>query len=101
MLAIFLAVASTLVCTAALGTRTLTSLDLGYHLAYGEQALATGRLVDHNPYLYALPPQDLAAGRSPRPGSWELVRRYGPLPLPERKLAEPAGDDRGVSTGAA
>ena len=71
-LAIFLAVASTLICTAALGTRTLTSLDLGYHLAYGEQALATGRLVDHNPYLYALPPQDLPPAERPDPGpaSW-------------------------------
>ena len=70
--AIFLAVATTLVCTAALGTRTLTSLDLGYHLAYGERALATGRLVDHNPYLYALPPQDLPPAERPAPGpaSW-------------------------------
>lgn len=49
--AIFLAVASALVGMAALGTRTLTTVDLGYHLAYGEQGLATGRLVDHNPYL--------------------------------------------------
>jgi hypothetical protein len=57
---------------AALGSRTLTSLDLGYHLAYGEQALATGRLVDHNPYLYTLPPQDLPPAHrpAPGPGSW-------------------------------
>ena len=70
--AIFLAVASILVCTAALGTRTLTTIDLGYHLAYGEQALATGRLVDHNPYLYALPPEDLPPADRPAPGpaSW-------------------------------
>jgi hypothetical protein len=70
--AIFLAVASILVCTAALGTRTLTTIDLGYHLAYGEQTLATGRLVDHNPYLYALPPEDLPPADRPAPGpaSW-------------------------------
>ncbi|MCH7708917.1 MAG: hypothetical protein IH884_10530, partial [Myxococcales bacterium] len=55
--AIYLAVGSTLVSMAALGTRTLTSVDLGYHLAYGEQLLTTGRLVDHNPYLYTLPPE--------------------------------------------
>jgi hypothetical protein len=71
-LAIFLAVGSTLVCTAVLGTRTLTTFDLGYHLAYGEQVLATGRLVDHNPYLYSLPAEDLPPADRPAPGpaSW-------------------------------
>ncbi len=70
--AIFLAVASALVGMAALGTRTLTTVDLGYHLAYGEQGLATGRLVDHNPYLYTLPPEDLPPADRPAPGpaSW-------------------------------
>jgi len=57
---------------AALGTRSLTTIDLGYHLAYGEEALATGRLVDHNPYLYALPPRTLLPADRPAPGpaSW-------------------------------
>jgi hypothetical protein len=55
-----------------LGTRTLTSLDLGYHLAYGEHALATGRLVDHNDYIYTLPPEGLSSSDrpAPGPGSW-------------------------------
>jgi len=68
----FLAVGSVLVSTAALGTRTLTTIDLGYHLAYGEEALETGRVVDHNPYLYTLPPADLPAESRPAPGpaSW-------------------------------
>jgi hypothetical protein len=71
-LAVCLAVASALVCSIALGTRTLTSVDLGYHLAYGEQALATRQLVDHNAYLYTLPSQHLSASarRAPGPGSW-------------------------------
>ena len=54
----------------ALGTRTLTSVDLGYHLAYGEHALTTGELVDHNPYLYTLPRLDL-----PLPNSYRLVEQ--------------------------
>ena len=60
-----LAVTSVLVCLFALATRTLTSLDLGYHLAYGEHALITGQLVDHNAYLYTLPPLDLPASARP------------------------------------
>jgi hypothetical protein len=71
-LVVILAVASVLICSLALGTRTLTSVDLGYHLAYGEHALTTGELVDHNPYLYTLPPLDLSpsARPEPGPGSW-------------------------------
>ena len=78
-LAVFLAVGASLLCTVALGTRTLTSLDLGYHLAYGEQALTTGGLVDHNPYLYTLPAQDVAPTDrpAPGPGSWyDAAGRY-------------------------
>lgn len=70
--AVGVAVASALVCLFVLGTRTLTSVDLGYHLAYGEQALTAGQLVDHNAYLYTLPPQNLepSARPEPGPGSW-------------------------------
>lgn len=66
--AVFTAVAAAMLCAFALGTRTLTSLDLGYHLAYGEHALTTRSLVDHNPYLYTLPPEDLPASQRPAPG---------------------------------
>ena len=71
-LAVSLAVASSLVCSFVLGTRTLTSLDLGYHLSYGEHALKTGELVDHDTYLYTLPPGDLSPSDrpTPGPGSW-------------------------------
>ena len=66
--AVLMAVAAAMLFAAALGTRTLTSLDLGYHLAYGEHALTTRSLVDHNPYLYTLPPEDLPASDRPAPG---------------------------------
>ena len=45
-----------------LGVRPLSSNDLGYHLAYGDTFLDTGRLVDTNPFLYTLPG---SAGESP------------------------------------
>lgn len=59
-----------------LGYRTLTSVDLGYHLAYGEEFLKTGRVVDHNPFIFTLPPPDLPkdAQPDPGPGCWYDAR---------------------------
>ncbi|MCK4414768.1 MAG: hypothetical protein KAY32_14635 [Candidatus Eisenbacteria sp.] len=55
-----------------LGLRTITSSDLGYHLAYGERFWERGELVDHNPFLYTLPSPDLepAQRSTPGPGCW-------------------------------
>jgi hypothetical protein len=50
-----LAVAAAVAAATAMGVRPLTSPDLGYHLAYGEEFLDTGRPVDTNPYLYTNP----------------------------------------------
>ncbi|MHC4295140.1 MAG: hypothetical protein ACYSTL_06105, partial [Planctomycetota bacterium] len=38
-----------------LGIRPLSSPDIGYHLAYGEQFLETGCVVDTNEFIYTLP----------------------------------------------
>ena len=67
-----IAIGSALTCLLLLGLRTLASVDLGYHLAYGEHAIETGELVDHNPFLYTLPSQNLASSLRPEPGpaSW-------------------------------
>src|SRR5262245_20972382 len=62
------ALLAALVCVTALGLRTLTTNDLGYHLAYGERFLDTGRIVDHNGFIYTLPPPDTPAGQRPAPG---------------------------------
>jgi hypothetical protein len=80
--AVFVAVAAATLCALALGTRTLTSLDLGYHLAYGEEALTTGHLVDHNPYLYTLPSQDLPASQRPTPGPGNWYDQQGRYRFP-------------------
>ncbi len=62
------ALLAALVCAGALGLRTLTTVDLGYHLAYGDQFLETGRIVDHNPYIYTLPSPGTSPGERPAPG---------------------------------
>lgn len=62
------AVAAAFVCCTALGVRRLMSLDLGYHLAYGEQFWKAGRIVDHNAFIYTLPAADLPPGERPEPG---------------------------------
>lgn len=61
-----------IVAICLLAVRSISTIDLGYHLAYGEQLLETGQVVDHNPYVYTLPPRDLPllARPAPGPGSW-------------------------------
>ena len=55
-----------------LGIRTIVSEDLGYHLAYGERFWSDGEIVDHNAFLYTLPPTDTPPQQRPPagPGSW-------------------------------
>lgn len=52
--------------TAALAAQRLTSPNPGYHLAYGQTSLATGRVVDHNAFIYTLPPARICRWRSGR-----------------------------------
>jgi len=55
-----------------LSVRPLTSEDLGYHIIYGQQFWQHGRIVDYNPFLYALPAADADPADRPAPaaGSW-------------------------------
>ena len=52
-----------------LGIRTVTTPDLGYHLAYGDQFLDTGRIVDTNEFIYTLPGPG-EPRPEPGPGCW-------------------------------
>jgi hypothetical protein len=67
---VVLAVASSVVFACLLGVRTLTSPDLGYHLAYGDRFWDAGELVDHDPYVYTLSRPDGADRPAPGPGCW-------------------------------
>jgi hypothetical protein len=62
-----LAVAGAMAFVAVLAVRPLDSPDLGYHLAYGQAFLDTGRIVDHNSFIYTLPAD---ASMPPGPGCW-------------------------------
>ena len=63
------AVAMALALAVCLGVRPLASPDLGYHLAYGEEFLDSGRIVDHNAYIYTLPGPG-EPKPEPGPGCW-------------------------------
>lgn len=62
-----IAVVAAAAFVAALALRPVSSFDVGYHLAYGEQFLQTGRIVDANDYIYTCEPS-LAPDRRPAPG---------------------------------
>jgi hypothetical protein len=63
------ALAAALAFAVMLGIRPLSSPDIGYHIAYGQEFLRTGRLVDHNDYVFL--GNDAAATRAePGPGCW-------------------------------
>lgn len=51
-----------------LGARQITSPDLGFHLAFGEKFYETGKIVDHTPFIYTLPPLDTPESNRPEPG---------------------------------
>jgi hypothetical protein len=64
-----LAVGTACAFVGLLGVRTLTTPDLGYHLAYGDHFLETGRIVDRGLFMYDtpdLPPDTTDLG----PGCW-------------------------------
>lgn len=64
-----LAVTATAVFILMLGLRTLTSEDLGYHLAYGEHFLTTGDIVDDGFGTYPLvKPHEIRYDLAP--GAW-------------------------------
>ena len=52
-----------------LGVRPLVTPNLGYHLAYGERVLDTGRIVDcNNDFIYTLASKDTPPDKRPAPG---------------------------------
>ena len=60
-----------------LAVRPISSLDLGYHLAYGEHFLDTGEIVDTNPYLYTVDGRPQHRRADLGPGCWWDARhRY-------------------------
>ncbi len=61
----------------ALACRTNATEDLGYHLAYGEHALATGRIVDGPMLVHPPPAPDGAEPWGLPPGAWfDQAGRY-------------------------
>ena len=52
----------------SLGVRSVSSVDIGYHLMYGQEFLRTGKLVDSSPNIYTIP-EDFSNLDLP-PGSW-------------------------------
>ena len=50
----FVAILAALVFASTMNFRLQDSEDLGYHIAYGDQILKTGKIVDTNPFIYTL-----------------------------------------------
>ena len=67
-LLVWLAVAAAVIAGMLFAARELSTEDLGYHLDYGNQLLATGHPVDHDADLYTLPAPDMPAAQRPTPG---------------------------------
>lgn len=56
---------------AAMSWRTITSVDLGYHLAYGDEFLDRGRLVDSSLFIYTdVRPKGIGGGLDFAAGGW-------------------------------
>lgn len=56
-----------------LSVRTISGIDIGYHLSYGERFWTEGEVVDHCPEVYTLPPLDTRADvarPAGGPGCW-------------------------------
>jgi len=64
----WLAIGCALIFFLLLGFRQQISFDLGYHLAFGETFFETGKIVDHTPFIYTLPPPNAPAAERPAPG---------------------------------
>ena len=61
------AIIAALTFAALLGVRPMENEDLGYHLAFGEKFLDTGRIVDSSEYIYTIPHErQMSTG----PGEW-------------------------------
>ena len=67
-LLVWLTVAAAVMAGLLFAARELSTEDLGYHLDYGNQLLATGHPVDHDADLYTLPAPDMPAAQRPTPG---------------------------------
>ena len=68
-----LAIGSTLILLIFGGSRHITSIDLGYHLSFGETFFNSKTIVDHTPFIYNTLPllETPGVGRpEPGPGSW-------------------------------
>jgi tetratricopeptide (TPR) repeat protein len=50
-----------------LGARTIDNEDVGYHMAFGDTFLDTGKIVDHSPFLYT---EQSQPRMEPGPGGW-------------------------------
>ena len=64
----WLALLAAVTLAAALSWRKITSVDIGYHLAYGDYFLQHGRIVDSNLFVYTR--IDPAEVKEPGPGTW-------------------------------
>jgi hypothetical protein len=66
-----IAIAAAAIFTLALAWRPNMSTDTGYHLAYGETFLSTGRIVDGHDFIYTeLDPRSLTEPGNRPPGAW-------------------------------
>jgi hypothetical protein len=65
------AIIAALTFAVLLGVRPMENEDLGYHLAFGEHFLDTGRIVDSSEYIYTIPhDRQMSTG----PGEWYTDR---------------------------
>ncbi len=71
------AIATAIALAVLLGVRAMSSPDLGYHLAYGDEFWSSGRVVDYNPYIYTLPAADTPPSQRPEPGPGSWYDEHG------------------------
>jgi hypothetical protein len=65
------ALAAALVFALCLAWRPIGSVDIGYHLAYGDSFFRTGRIVDGNDFVYTdFDPAQMADPANTPPGAW-------------------------------
>ncbi len=81
-LLIWLTVVAAVTAGLLFAARELSTEDLGYHLDYGNQLLATGHPVDHDADLYTLPAPDMPAAQRP---TCSKIRKSASLRMRGRK----------------
>ncbi len=70
-----LAIAATIALAVMLAWRPINSNDVGYHLAYGDTFLDTGRIVDSNDFCYIeIDPKTLSDPGNMPPGAWYDIK---------------------------